>query len=145
MSYETWHTYGYGINVSEIKECSVERMRKLIALAPSYQNEIQNWLEECEIKDPTFDDYLEFDQDYHLGLATILKEVILESEGIELVACDSYDGNDYLLYGPSYPWSSIGRKRLETENDAEKLFRQYVSVLTDEPIEIGYQSVVNGG
>ena len=145
MSYQTWHTYGYGICVSDIKERSVERLNKLIALAPSYRQEISDWLEECEIEAPTFDDYLEFDQDYHLGLATILKDVILEAEGIELVACDSYDGDDYLLYGPSYPWSNVGQKRLKTEEDAEKLFQKYISVLTDEPIEIGYHSVENGG
>ncbi len=46
------------------------------SLAPEYQKKIQAWLDECEISEPAYEDYLEFDQDYMLGLATILKEVV---------------------------------------------------------------------
>lgn len=76
MSYSEWHTYGYGICVSDITDESVERLQKLISLAPEYQKKIQEWLDESEISEPAYEDYLEFDQDYMLGLATILKEVI---------------------------------------------------------------------
>jgi len=145
MSYVSWHTYGYGICVSDIPDCTMERLQNLLSLAPEFQRKVQSWLEECEIAEPTVEDYLEFDQDFRLGLATILKEVILEAEGIELVACDSYDGMDYLLYCPSYPWYQKSRKQLQTEEKAEALFRKYVSVLTDEEIVIDYQSVENGG
>ena len=34
MSYSEWHTYGYGICVSDITDESVERLQKLISLAP---------------------------------------------------------------------------------------------------------------
>lgn len=145
MSYESWHTYGYGICVSDITERSVERLQILISMAPEYQKAIQEWLKECEIAAPTYEDYLDFDQDFRLGLATILKEVILEAEGIELVACDDYDDKDYLLYCPSYPWYQSGRKQLKTEEAAAKLFQKYVAVLTDDAIDIDYQSVENGG
>ena len=145
MSYVSWHTYGYGICVSDIEDCIVERLQNLLSLAPEFQQEVQLWLEECEIAEATVEDYLEFDQDFRLGLATILKEVILEAEGIELVACDSYDGVDYLLYCPSYPWYQESRKHLQTEEEAETLFLKYVSVLTDDVIEVDYQSVENGG
>ena len=145
MSYVSWHIYGYGICVSDIKECTVDRLQNLLSLAPEFQKDIQAWLEECEITEPTLEDYLEFDQDFRLGLATILKEVILEAEGIELVACDSYDSLDYLLYCPGYPWYQKYQKQLQTEEEAEKLFRKYVSILTDEEIDIDYQSVENGG
>lgn len=145
MGYVSWHTYGYGICVSEIKEYSVTRLQNLLALAPEFQKDMQQWLEESEIAEPIFEDYLDYDQDYRLGLATILKEVIFEAEGIELVACDSYDSMDYLLYCPSYPWHQSGRKELSTEDEAAKLFQKYVSVLTDEEITIDYQSVENGG
>ena len=50
------------------------------AKAPKYQKDVQGWLEEHDISEPTVDDYLEFDQDYCLGLASILKEVIFEAE-----------------------------------------------------------------
>lgn len=145
MSYVSWHTYGYGICVSDITERSVERLQKLLAMAPDFQKAVQEWLDECEITEPIYEDYMDFDQDFRLGLATILKEVIRDVEGLELVACDSYDGKDYLLYCPSYPWYQNGSKQLETEEEAEALFQKYVSILTDEPIEIGYQEVENGG
>ena len=145
MSNTTWHTYGYGICVSHIKEQSVERLEKLLSMAPEYQKDLHTWLEDCEITEPTFEDYLEFDQDYNLGLATILKEVIREAEGIELEACDDFSGNDYLLYSAGYPWYFNKVKALPTEEAAEELFCKYISVLTDEPIIIEYQGVENGG
>lgn len=145
MSYISWHTYGYGICVSDIKEQSLERLQKLISMAPKFQKKIQEWLEDCEITDPTYEDYLEFDQDYMLGLATILKEVILETEDVDLVACNSYDDTEYLLYAPEYPWNQGSHRRLMTEEAVEALFQKYVSILTDEAIEVDYQSVENGG
>lgn len=145
MSYISWHTYGYGICVSDIKEQSLERLQKLISMAPKFRKKIQGWLEDCEITDPAYEDYLEFDQDYMLGLATILKEVILETEDIDLVACNSYDDTEYLLYAPEYPWNQGSHRRLMTEEAVEALFQKYVSILTDEAIEVDYQSVENGG
>lgn len=145
MSYESWHTYGYGICVSDIAEHSVERLQALLAIAPNFQKIVQDWLVDREITVPSYEDYMDFDQDFHLGLASFLEGVICESEGIELVACDSYDGKDYLLYCPGYPWYQSWSRQLATEEEAKELFRKYVSILTDEPIEIGYQSVENGG
>lgn len=145
MSYNTWHTYGYGVCVSEIKEPPVDLLQNLISMASVYQRKIQEWLDDCEISEPTYEDYMEFDQDFGLGLATILKEVISEAENIELEACDSYDEKTYLLYCPEYPWNQTGHKQLTTEEAAIELFQKYVSVLTDEPIDIDYQSVENGG
>ena len=144
MSYKSWHIYGYGICVSDITEQSVERLETLLSMAPAYQKDIHKWLDEREVSNPEFEDYMEFDQDFGLGLASILKEVILEAEGVELEACNSYDGMNYLLYGPDYSWHPNKGKRLMTEKDAEEIFRKYISVLTDETIEIDYQSVENG-
>lgn len=141
MGYQTWHTYGYGVCVSDIVGVSVERLQTLLALAPVFNTKVK----ECEITEPVFEDYLDFDQDYRLGLATILKEVILEDENVNLDACDDFDGKDYLLYGVCYPWSHSTHRVLMTEEAVEELFRKYVSILTDKAIEIDYQSVENGG
>ena len=70
----------------------------LLDLAPKFKAKIEGWLSEREIQEPSWDDYMEFDQDFCLGLATILNEIIVEAEGIELTACDDYDGITYLLY-----------------------------------------------
>lgn len=145
MSYDTWYTYGYGVCVSDIEEPFVERIQNLLVMAPAFQKNIQEWLDECGISDPDYEDYIDYDQDFGLGLATILKEVILEAENVELVACDSFEGKDYLLFCPAYPWNRKNHKELKTQEAVGELFRKYISVLTDEPIQIDYQSVENGG
>lgn len=145
MSYTSWHTYGYGVCISDIKECSVEHLENLLKFAPKYRERIHVWLQECGITDPIFDNYVEYDQDFSLGLATILKEVILESENVDLVACDDLDNHEYLLFVASYPWAYGDHAVLQTEKEAEALFRKYTSILADEQIEIGYYAAENGG
>lgn len=145
MSFQTWHDYGYGICVSDIKTKSVERLQQLLHLAPEYEAEINDWLEEWEISEPAYEDYMKFDQDYNLGLATILREVIQEAENVGFLACDDFGGMDYLIYPPSYPWSHPKSESDLTEKRIEEILRKYVGILTDEEITIDYQSVENGG
>ena len=95
MSYSTWHNYGYGIRVDDIKEQSVERLQALLKLAPELDQKIRAWLSELDIAEPDWDDYMDFDQVYYLGLATILQQVIEEAEGLRLTACDDSSGATY--------------------------------------------------
>ncbi len=68
MSYHTWHNYGYGICTDDLKVDSVERIEALLAFAPKYRARIHEWLEDCEISEPTVDDYWEFDEYERLGI-----------------------------------------------------------------------------
>lgn len=79
------------------------------------------------------------------GLASILSEAIEEAEGIVFTACSDFDGVQYLIYQPSYPWERDGRERSLTKDQVEEILNRYVSILTDEEIEIDDQSVENGG
>ena len=88
---------------------------------------------------------MEFDQDYLLGLATLLQKVIEEAEGIQMTACNNFDSVAYLLYSPSYPWQLKNSERDLTEEQIVQLFGRYVRILTDVPIDVDYQSVENGG
>ena len=83
--------------------------------------------------------------DEHLAGFCDRIEVILEAENVRLEACDSFEGKDYLLFCPDYPWNRNNQKQLMTEEAVDELFRKYIPVLTDIPIEIDYQSVENGG
>ena len=56
MSYSTWHNYGYGIRVDDIKEQSVERLQALLKLAPELDQKIRAWLSELDIAEPDWDD-----------------------------------------------------------------------------------------
>ena len=40
MSYTTWHNYGYGICVDDIKTKDVARLEQLLAMAPKFSGEI---------------------------------------------------------------------------------------------------------
>ena len=145
MSYTSWHNYGYGIRVDDIVCSDVERMERLLATAPQFSAKLHEWLSESEITEPAWDNYMEYDQDFYLGLATILKEVIEEAEGIQMTACDDYNSVSYLLYQPNYPWKLEEQERNLTEQQVAEIIGRYVRILTSEPIDIYYQSVENGG
>lgn len=145
MSFQTWHTYGYGVCVDDIKCNSVDNLKTLLSFAPNYKADINKWLVQNEIDNPTLEDYYEYDEDWCLGLATILKEVILEAEHIDLTACDDFDGKRYLLYEPTYPWGRTKNDKAITREQLDEMFEKYVSMLTDEMPLIDYQSVENGG
>lgn len=145
MSYSTWHNYGYGIYADEIGTVPVERLQALIHLAPKFEREVAAWLRECEIDKPKVCDYFEFDTDNHGGYATILQRVIKENENLELLYCDDFDGKDYLIFPPVYPWSMTENEKGVTEEQLLVIFTKYIAVLTDKPVTVNYQSVGNGG
>ena len=145
MSYHTWHNYGYGICVDDIQAQSVQRLQALLKLAPKLDGKIHAWLSDLSVTEPDWDDYMEFDQDFRLGLATILQRTIEEAEGLCLTACDDYDSRAYLLYQPSYPWQLTIAERELTEEHVASLFQRYVGMLTDEAVDVDYQEVENGG
>lgn len=145
MSYTSWHTYGYGVCLSRLECDSMERMQRLLELAPEYHQSVQNWLKEQHIEKPDVDDILESDQEYRLGLATVLQNVILEAENIQFTACDDYNSETYLVYEPSYPWDISEKEQNLTEETLRRILAKYISILTDEVFEVDYCSVENGG
>lgn len=145
MGFKTWHNYGYGICVSDIVDVPVERLMLLLEQAPVFHQEVNDWLAQEGIEDPAYEDYMAFDEDYMLGLSTILSHVIEEAEHVHFTACDDFDGNDYLIYMPSYPWELPDNERRLTEERIEDILRTYTSILTDDDITICYQSAENGG
>ena len=144
MSYYTWHTYGYGICTDEI-ETTADKIEELLKFAPKLKNEMHEWFEDCDIIEPTIEDYEEFDQNWCGGIATILQSVIIEAEQIEFTYADDFNCARYLLYSPKYPWRMQNNENNLTEDDIANIFRKYISILTDKEIIIDYQSVENGG
>lgn len=68
----------------------VKRLQSLLSLAPKLNKRIEQWLAEAEIHSPEYEDYMEFDEEYMLGLAYLLKEVMLEAEAVAFTACDDF-------------------------------------------------------
>ena len=75
------------------------------------------------------------------GLAHVLYEIINLSVSVAL----DFGNRHYILYKPSYPWSIPDGEENLTEEDVLRIFRKYISVVTDDDIFIDYQSVENGG
>lgn len=145
MSFTTWHNYGYGICFDGIEYESVEKLKALLDHAPKVKQKIREWFDECEITEPTMDDYLNYDQDYNLGMGMLLRDVIAEAEGIELLACDDFDGNIYLMYPPMYPWNTTKADLDMTEEKIEEVIRKYLGIVAENDFDVDYQSAENGG
>lgn len=116
MSFRTWHIYGYGVKISAFEKISVENVIKLVQSASRLAVPFNEWLAQCGNSALEVEDLLDFDDDFYLGLPTILKEVILEREGLELTACSDFEGSTYLLYeknfrGKCQTWKKHLRKR----------------------------------
>lgn len=145
MSYRTWHHYGYGLCTTGLKIDSVERIEQLLACAPEFAKKVHEYLEWNDMSVPTVEDYLEYDDEYCLGIATILREVIYEATGIEFEAVDDFDGKDYLIYTPTYPWWMPEKDKELTQEKVAAIFVKYVSIVTDTDIVLDYQEIANGG
>lgn len=145
MSYHTWITYGYGVRTDNIKVKSLEALQNLIALAPLVKEDFKNWFEENNIESPTIEDYYEYDDNDGCHLAAILRMVILETEGVDLTACNNFSDEDFLLYEPLYPWGLTEIDKTITKEKLEGIFNKYLSMITENVTEFGYQEAENGG
>lgn len=148
MSYHTWSTDGFGFCVDDIKT-TPERVLKLAALNKKTLNDLREYLDsiyEDGYKDENLimDDFDDFEGNYgDQGLSTILREVI-ETE-IPIVFADDFDCVNYILYCPSYPWTLKEKEKDLTKDDVKEILTKYIKILTDEPIDIDFYSVENGG
>lgn len=152
MSFHTWSTNGFGICVDDIwKDMSLttKKVLELAAMEPSVLEIVEKHVDEiCTEKKISRDDFEiewfdELEGDYYdRGLAFILYNVITE---IPVVYADSFNGDQYILYCPSYPWNMRDNEIELSKEDVVKIFKKYVSILTDNPIEVDYYCVENGG
>lgn len=147
MSYSTWTTYGFGFRTSDIKT-TPEKLLKLASMNPAARDDIDIRFTELfdgeyKAEDLTMEDFEELEGDYcERGIAYVLNQVINE---ITIDVVSDYDGNWYILYCPIYPWHMKESDLNLTEDQVEEIFKKYISILTDEYVEIDYQEVENGG
>ena len=145
MSYQTWHNYGYGICTDVLETADVMRIKALIHCAPMYERQVETLLRERDITDASADDYLELGINGCYGIASLMADVIAEAEQLNLMACNNYDGTNYLLYIPSYPWHLTAQECSLTEEKLRQIIEKYAGMLSDEAVEVGYEAVENGG
>jgi len=142
MGYESWHDYGYGIEVDDIKNKDVKRLAALLEQAPVYKAKLEKELADEGIAEPKWADYVDLEGE---GLAEIMACVIKEAEGLELTVCSDFNGCTYLMYQAKYPWELDKRERCLTKESLSELLQNYIRILTDEAVNIGDQSCENGG
>jgi hypothetical protein len=156
MSYSTWIYYGYGICLDAISEEEIDfnHLLNLVKTAPKLYADIKVYFKTIGKKLETVEDILDTyvedctDQGFG-GLATILKEIICENEGLYLCACNDYNNMWYLLYLPQYPWyyqnAATEKERELTEEELKRIINKYLKFVTDKEIVFDYQEVENGG
>ena len=127
---ETFHIYGFGVELSQLGDVSLDKLEQLIDMAPIFKFKILKWFKEEKIEKPTLENYFEFDEE-NLGLPTLLKEVIFELEGIDLTACEDLNNRQYLLYEPKYPWNMTTIDCFMTPERLSNLYRKYLKIISD--------------
>lgn len=148
MSYHTWSIDGFGFCVDDIKT-TPKRVLKLAALNEATLSDLREYLSDVyengyKDEELTMEDFDEFEGTYgELGLSTILRDVI--GQEIPIDWADDFDGYDYILYCPTYPWNLQEREKNLTSDSIKEIFEKYIKILTDEPITITYCRVENGG
>ena len=142
---DSWINYGYGICVSNLKIDSVERIEKLLSLAPNCREKVHAWFKAESITNPTVDSYYEYDGMDCNGMTNIICESLYEASGVMFYECDDYNDNDYILYMPSYPWLLRKSEINVTEEQLKDIFMKFCSIITDTVIEPEYQEVKNSG
>ena len=137
---ETYHIYGFGVELSQLGEISLDRLEQLIGMAPVFESKIKKWFNDEKIKKPTLENYYEFDEE-NLGLPTLLKEVIFELEGVDLTACEDLNNKAFLLYESKYPWNMTLVDCFMTPERLSSLYRKYIRIISDSDYEIECHSV----
>jgi len=137
---ETYHIYGFGVELSQLGEISLDRLEQLIGMAPVLESKIKKWFNDEKIKNPTLENYYEFDEE-NLGLPTLLKEVIFELEGVDLTACEDLNNKAFLLYESKYPWNMTPVDCFMTPERLSSLYRKYIRIISDSVYEIECHSV----
>lgn len=147
MSYQTWHTYGIGFCVDDIKT-TPEKLLKLAALDEPTLLKVEDYLNErfdgeYKIDELTMEDFCDLEGDFcERDVSFVLCQVIKE---IPIVYVDDYDGVPYILYCPTYPWNLTEDEIVLTRGKLKAIFQKYIAILTDDVINIGLQEVENGG
>lgn len=144
MSISNWNDYGYGIRTDNLQIKSEESLGELVSMAPKLKAEMDAYFEEQEISELTMEDYLGYDTEYDYQLASLMRLVIKEAEGIDLIPCDDLNAWNYLLYMPSYPWRMSETDLRLTEEKLDEIFQKYFSVVTDDEISPTYLNLENG-
>ena len=147
MSYNTWHEYGLGFCVDQI-ETTPEKLLRLASLKQEVLKDVRDYLQErfdglYNDNELTMSDFDELEGNCNeRGVSYVLFNVI---DDFEVTYAYDFEGTSYILYSPTYPWRMNDKDENLSEQKVIDIFTKYIRILTEDEIEIAYQSVENGG
>lgn len=139
--------YGYGVDLVETEaDVKAKDVLSLVALAPKFSKEFRKKMETGgkKLEDMDVEDLLEYESDRGVpGIAGMLRQVILECEGVNLTDFEDESCATYIVFEPFYPWNPnvTNRDRKITADELDEIFSRYLGMLTDEPVEIEEQEM----
>lgn len=136
---ELYVSQGYGICTDKINT-TPKQMRKLLKLAPETEKSVKSYFKDFDMpySSAKYMDEFEDYEDYNgnQGIAVILKEIFEEVEDITLEV-----SSDYVYLPIDAPWNFGETEKHLTHDALEKLFDAYVSILTNEKIEMEFLTI----
>ena len=158
MAYQTWHDYGYGVNISNLKT-DAGKIRGLLNLAPRVKQNILDAIDENKdimtgdsFGTLTLEDFetaasSAYDDAY--PIANITTEAISEAADIAVSFVSDYNGSQFIIVPLVHPWElTETMKNWKSEDDIRDVFEKYFDVITDQSLEeldFCYQEIENGG
>lgn len=136
---------GYGIQFD--RHCgsntTVDKIRAMLELAPELEENVNEWLAECDVPLPeaTVDDYAEFDQDNCDGIPALIAKAITEIEGINMETASDEDGVVYLFMSACMPWEFNDKERAMTADDYIAMLSKYWHMLYEGESDIDRVSI----
>ena len=174
MSFSTWHRYGFGFCFTDVlvrmnrigKDITIDDINRLMTSGfqgngAAYPKEcveninavvqdIQNCKDKSEITSDDIDEAL-IEADYYCGIAELFADVVSTKEDLpNVIACDDYDNNHYVIFHEASPWSYNDKEKDMTVDGVKDIFMKYLRLLNpcigDEvAVDFGDQEVENGG
>lgn len=156
MSMQSWHNYGFGINVDKIQTTD-EKLRAYIDRHPQLKTEIISYIcnengcsndgadTENSVLTQLYSEYgiEQLDELYKYytdeGINGIIREAIEEETGIPLVSCCNCNSEESFVIMPSYyPWEVNNNPILQTinsEKNIKAIFANSLSHLTNQTLD----------
>lgn len=133
-----WSGMGFKINGVKINTEKFIAVLKAANLTDCYGESISENFDEAyeNCERDIYDTCREFD-DIGLGIANIIVSILeKENNGLTLTGCDNYNGEQFVLYQPKYPWDIANNEfeRTLTKSKLVDIFVDFISRITDNPV-----------
>lgn len=152
MSYQTWHTYGIGVDMNELRPKIDENKLIAVIKASDIEENIADKFDALYIecgKDLDETCMVLNNDAFMLGVTSILATLIEnQNPGLCVTACDDFEGTQYIVYCPDYPWHMNDFDKSLTEEKLTDIFVRFFNTITNETVTneiVSKHEIENGG